>query len=166
MELDFIHETKQRQSKPRYCKPASVKVLERLHFERKKMKHPDIPYPVRTTFRDDKANDLTRCIIAWLQLNGHFGGRVNTGGTYSEKLGKYIRSGSKKGMADITAVMNGKHVSIEVKTGRDRIRENQMKVKQEIERAGGVYIVVHSFDDFLEQIKRLLTSAENSADIS
>jgi hypothetical protein len=56
-------------------------------------------------------------------------------------------------MADITAVIKGQHVSIEVKYGRDRIRPEQMKVKQEIEEAGGRYIIASSFDNFLEQIK-------------
>ena len=155
MQLDFLHTEKKKQPKPRYIKPASVKELERLHFEQKKAKYPNDPYPVKTAFRDDSANDLTKCIISWLQLNGHFGARVNTQGTYSEKLGKYIRSGSRKGMADITAIINCKHVSIEIKIGRDRMRPDQMKVKQEVEQAGGVYIVVSSFDDFLKQMNQI-----------
>jgi Holliday junction resolvase len=57
-------------------------------------------------------------------------------------------------MADITAVVNGKHVSIEVKTGRDKPRPEQMKVKQQIEHAGGIYIFVRTFEDFLEQIQQ------------
>jgi hypothetical protein len=58
-------------------------------------------------------------------------------------------------MADITAVVNGRHVSIEVKTGRDKPQPEQMKMKSQIEHAGGMYIFVHSFDEFLEQIQRL-----------
>ena len=154
MNLDFINKEKKK-AKPGYKKPESIKELERLHFEAKKTLHPDTPYLVQTKFRDDTANELTRCILGWLKLNGHFGARVNTMGTYNAKLGKYIRSGSKKGMADITAVINGKHVSIEVKTGRDKIRLEQMKVKSEVEAAGGVYIVASTFDDFLEQIKKI-----------
>jgi hypothetical protein len=57
-------------------------------------------------------------------------------------------------MADITAVVNGRHVSIEVKAGGDKPRPEQMKVKRQIEHAGGMYIFVHSFDDFLGQIQR------------
>ena len=155
MNLDFIDTVKKKPAKPRYQKPESIRELERLHFEAKKVNHPDIPYLVATKFRDDGASDLTRCILVWLKLNGHFGGRVNTMGTYSQKLGKYIRSGSRKGMADITAVINGKHVSIEIKTGRDKIRPDQLKVKSEVEAAGGVYIVASSYDNFLEQIKNI-----------
>ncbi len=150
-----IIETKKRTPGKRYIKPDSIKELERLHFECKQKKHPDVPYLVKTKFRDDTANGLTKCITAWLQIHGHFAGRVNTTGTYNSKLGKYIHSGSKKGMADITAVIRGKHVSIEIKTGKDRMRPEQIKVKQEIEAAGGVYIVASSFDNFLHQITTL-----------
>jgi hypothetical protein len=156
MNLDFIDTaTKKKLKKSRYIKPESVRELEALHFDKKKKKHPDIPYLVKTLFRDDSANGLTKCIVAWLELNGHFAGRVNTTGTYNVKLGKYIHSGSRKGMADITAVVNGKHVSIEVKYGKDRIRPEQLRVKQEIESAGGTYIVASSFDGFLEQISSI-----------
>lgn len=151
MNLDFIHIEK-KPKKAAYKKPDSVKKLERIHFEAKRKKHPGTPYLVQTKFRDDTANELTKCITAWLSLHGHFAGRVNTMGTYNQKLGKYVKSGSKRGMADITAVINGRHISIEVKTGRDKIRPEQLECKSEIEKAGGVYIIASSFDNFLEQI--------------
>ena len=156
MNLDFITDTEKKSKKAAYKKPDSVKELERIHFEVKQAKHPGTPYLVRTKFRDDSANGLTKCITAWLSLHGHFAGRVNTQGTYSQKLGKYIKSGSRKGMADVTAVVNGRHVSIEVKIGRDKIRPDQLKVKQEIEEAGGAYIIASSFDIFLTQIKQII----------
>jgi hypothetical protein len=43
-----------------------------------------------------------------------------------------------------------------VKIGKDKIRESQLKVKREIEAAGGVYLIVRSFDDFLEQFEKYL----------
>ena len=154
MKLDFVNTTK-KQPKARYIKPESVTELERLHFEQKRLRHPEVPFLEKTKFRDDTTGELTRCILAWLRINGHFGARVNTTGIYNEKLGKYIRSGSRKGMADITSVINGKHVSIEIKTGRDRMRTDQLKVKNEVEKTGGIYIIVSSFDNFLEQIENL-----------
>ena len=56
-------------------------------------------------------------------------------------------------MADLTAVISGKHVSIEVKAGKDKPRPDQLKVQAQIESAGGTYIFIHSFDDFLEQMQ-------------
>jgi hypothetical protein len=98
MYLDFIPDRKRKAPKPRYIKPASIKELERLHYAEKQAKHPDIKpsYLPKTAFRDDNANGLTKCIVAWLQLHGYFAGRVNTTGTYNHKLRKYIHSGAVK----------------------------------------------------------------------
>lgn len=142
--------------KDRYVKPRSVRELELAVQEQKRISRPGNPYPIKPKHRDDTANGLTKCIVAHLELNGCFAGRVNTQGTYNKKLGRFIKSGSKKGMADITSVISGKHVSIEVKIGKDKPREAQLKVKQQVEAAGGVYLFVSSYDDYLEQIKELL----------
>ena len=150
-EKDAMRQERRKQRQP-YRKPESVKELERLHYERKHAKNPDFCH-IKTKFRDDSSNGLTQCITAWLELHGHFAGRVNTTGIYNRKLKKYIHSGSRRGMADITSVINGRHVSIEVKHGRDRMRPEQLKVKAGIEAAGGIFIVASSFDNFLEQIK-------------
>jgi len=164
---DFL--TQQYQAKPKrrdkipYRKPESVKELERLVFEQKQILNPEIPYPVKRLFRDDSANGLTKCIVAWLQLHGYFGARVNVGGTYSTRLCKYIHSGSRRGMADITSIINGRHVSIEIKHGCDRMRPEQMKVRREFENSGGIYIVASTFDNFLEQIKGYAATKSVSA---
>jgi len=145
---------KKPKKKQQYYKSDIIKQFENQYFEFERQKHPNFPYPVKTQFRDDSANELTKCIIKWLEMNGHFAGRVNTTGTYSKKLNKFIHSGSRKGMADVTAVVNGRHVSIEIKIGRDKLRPEQLKVKDEVEKAGGIYLVVSSFDNFMEQITK------------
>jgi hypothetical protein len=89
-------------------------------------------------------------------MNGYFSARINTQGNYSQKLKRFIHSGAKRGMADVTSIINGRHVSIEVKSGRDKLRPEQWKVKDEVEAAGGIYMVVSSFDNFLEQINPLI----------
>lgn len=155
---NFLPEFKQRSSnrKQSYKKPQNVKQLEE-DYKRFYYASRVIPDNLQTDFkfRDDTANGLTKCICNWLSMCGYFGGRVNTTGTYNKKLGKYIKSGATLGMADITAIKNGKHVSIEVKTGRDKPRKEQLKRKEEIERAGGFYIFVNSFDNFINQFKAI-----------
>ena len=140
----------------RYIKPDSIKELERIHFERKKENHSTVPYLVKTTFSDKGSNELTKSIIAYLQLKGHAAFRVNSTGIYDKRINAYRPSGARRGLSDINAVINGKSVSIEIKTGRDRIRPDQMKVKSEVEAAGGVYLVASTFDNFLLQIKKYL----------
>jgi hypothetical protein len=140
--------------KPAYKKPLSIKQLETDLFEAKVKKHPYIEryQLIRDNLRDDTANALTNCIVKYLTVKGYFAARVNTMGNFNRQLGRYVYSGSKRGMADITSVINGKHVSIEIKTGKDRPRPEQLRTKSEIESAGGTYLFVRSFDDFLQQI--------------
>lgn len=147
---------KQRKAKP-YQKPDSIKEFEWgydiwYYLDRK------IPegLQIKHKFDDKTANSLTKLIIEYLRMNGCFGARINTQGNYNAKIGKFVRSGSTNGMADINAVVKGKSISIEVKIGKDKIRESQLKVKREIEAAGGVYLIVRSFDDFLEQFEQYI----------
>ena len=88
---------------------------------------------------------------------------MNTQGNYNAKLGKWVKSGSTRGMADISAVVDGRSISVEVKIGKDKVRESQLKVKAQMEKAGGVYLIVRSFDDFIEQIKETLDKWQKNA---
>jgi hypothetical protein len=53
----------------------------------------------------------------------------------------------------------GRYLEIEVKTGKDRLSALQMLRRENIERAGGFYIVATSFDDFETEFLAL-TSTE------
>lgn len=110
---DFINSfpftEKKKSKKPAYKKPLSVKQLEkdyqRYHYASKTTPE-NLQCPFK--FRDDTANGLTKCICYWLRMKGYFAGRVNTTGIYDQKLGRYIYSGAKRGMADITSVKKWK----------------------------------------------------------
>ena len=141
-----------------YKKTQSIKDFELVHqawlYKDKDIKQ---SLQVQSKFSDKGANDLTKLIMAWLKVHGHFAARINSGAVYDKRLGIYRKgSGATVGMADINAVIKGKSVSIEIKIGKDKIRESQLKVKAEIEAAGGVYFVARSFDDFLNQINLYL----------
>ena len=115
-------------------------------------------------FTDANANGLTKCIIKWLQLCGHQAERINTMGRpidntqivtncigQQRRIGsvQWIPSGVTKGSADISATVAGRSVKIEVKIGRDRQSDAQRRYQLDIERSGGVYIIVRTFEDFL-----------------
>lgn len=157
---DFLPESKPRKKpKTAYRKPESIKQFEKdyqafIYKGREHLFSKD--YQVKQSFRDDKANNLTKLVCAWLKMNNYFAARVNTTGTYNAKLGRFIKSGSTNGMADVTSVINGKHISIEIKAGKDRARPDQLKVQEQIRAAGGKYIFIYSFDDFIEQIKEII----------
>ena len=51
---------------------------------------------VRTRFRDDTANELTKAILAHLKYTGNFGARVNTTGVYDSRTGQYRQTNARK----------------------------------------------------------------------
>ncbi|MBR1564759.1 MAG: hypothetical protein IJ650_05370 [Paludibacteraceae bacterium] len=104
---------------------------------------------VRTSFSDKTANQLTAAIIAHLEYKGHFAARVNTTGVYDSKRGVYRRTNARKGMADVSAIINGKSVQLEVKAGKDRPRTDQLQVQCEVRAAGGIYEFIHTFAEYI-----------------
>ena len=58
-----------------------------------------------------------------------------------------------KGSADIHILKAGRAVYCEIKIGRDRQSEAQKAFQRSVEEAGGLYIIVRDFDDFLSQIE-------------
>ena len=134
-----------------------LKELETMQMENRKIKYPSIPdYAMpRKKLSDGSANSLTQAILSWLELNGCWATRVSSAGRYLPKEKKFIPSTTKLGCADIHSVIGGRHVSIEVKIGRDKMSEAQHKVKAAIEKAGGVWFVARSFDEFLKFYKSI-----------
>lgn len=152
-----LQQEQRTQRKPAKKKAKYVKPAELVQFEDEYNAHyydsmPNIPNfaRVKTHFRDDSANALTGVICEFLKYKGHFAGRVNTTGIYDAKTGKYRQTNARKGMADISAVINGKPVQIEIKAGRDKPRAEQLKVAEEYEKAGGRYVFVHNFPEWVK----------------
>jgi transposase len=129
--------------------------------------HSKVPAHCRPmkTFSDKSANDLTKAIIAYAKIKDFFAERQSSEGRY--RPGKEVTNvmgqkkqlpgqwlpGQGKGKADIKALIKGRLIEIEVKHGRDKLRPEQIEYKQQIERSGGVYLVVKTWDDFYQQIK-------------
>lgn len=122
----------------------------------------DFGTPLPKPYTDQNTNGLTRCVMDWLKFNGHYCNRLNSqgqarletiqlanGGSY--KKASWTRSTSNLGTADVQAIINGKPVAIEIKchATHDRMRPEQLKEKQRIEAAGGVYIVVRDMKSFV-----------------
>lgn len=73
----------------------------------------------------------------YLQHNGWFVVKIH------QSLGSY------KGIADLYALKDGKHVWIEVKTVRGRQSEPQWYFQRDIEVYGGKYIIARSIEDVM-----------------
>lgn len=159
MNINDIIPTVERKQKKKstYRKPESIKKLERdykaWHYSRVKCEE---AHQVDFKFSDKSANELTKAVCSWFKCHGGKADRINTTGTYSVKLKRFIKSGVTRGTADIDATIRGINIKIEVKFGRDVMSEHQKKYMNEIIAAGGRYIVVKTFDGFINQIYGLI----------
>ena len=152
--------------KKQYTKSEAVKNLEQLAFERQQEQHPDFPYPIKPKYTDATTNALTKCVIDYITLRGFHAERINSTGAIKDKrttstdvLGnirtvgsvEWIKSTTQSGTADISATIQGRSVKIEIKckaTGDNYQSEAQKEYQKQIENAGGVYLIVRTFEDF------------------
>lgn len=127
---------------------------------------------IQDKFSDSTANNLTKAILAFFALKDITAWRQASEGRYikgreyedmmgrkREEKGMYIpRNRDAVGIGDICAVIppHGKMLTVEVKIGRDRQSDVQKKFQQEIEAVGGVYFIVHNWEEFWFQIKHQL----------
>jgi hypothetical protein len=145
----------------------SLNILKQLKQAEQRAQYPNVPdhglKPVK--YEDKTANGLTKAIIDFLNLSGHFAERINTmgrmidsrkqvtdviGRTKTIGTAKYIPTTGTKGSADISATINGKSVKIEVKIGKDRQSQDQIQYQQRTEQAGGIYLIAKDFQGFYE----------------
>ena len=120
-----------------------------------------IPPP---NLKEAGANDLTRLVIEFLNINGCQAERISSQGQYRDGKkqvtdvigrvrtigsGVWTKGTSTKGTADISATIKGRSVKIEIKWGADRMSEAQKEYQLSIEKSLGIYIVVKTFDDFI-----------------
>lgn len=143
----------------------SIKILIELARSHAKSRLPNVPdYALpNPKYSDSTANGLTTCVIDFLNFSGQQAERISNMGRYIDQTktvtshigqtkvigsGTWIPGSGTKGTADISATINGRSVKIEIKL-KDKQSEVQLKYQQSIERAGGVYIIVHSFDEFI-----------------
>ncbi|MFW6275426.1 MAG: hypothetical protein ACOC2M_02190 [bacterium] len=147
--------------------------MEKLDFEFR-YRNSNLPEYARSRnkFRDDTANGLTKCVLTFLKIHGKQGERVAPTGRmvdqtqkftdtlgYTRRIGstKYIKSSMQPGSADISAIVNGRAIKIEVKMPGDRQSEKQKIYQTNVESAGGIYLIVRNFTDFVEWYENFIT---------
>ena len=151
----------------------------RLHLtlkESERRKHPNYPehlsMPVKIPGKLDTANGMTKAVVYFIKAHNLNAERVNTMGIpvddrkivtdtvgFQRMIGSigYRPTTARKGSADIHASIpligsNGFAVSckFEIKTVHDRVSPDQVSYGEEVKRSGGVYVVIRSFEQFLE----------------
>jgi hypothetical protein len=143
--------------------------LRLLELNNIKAKHPNLPYADSfiSKYEDRTANGITKCVISFLKLRDWQVERINSMGRYIQpktftdvvgfnhiiSKGKWIKSTGTVGTADISATIWGRSIKIEVKAGADHQSQAQKEYQRDIEKAGGIYIIIRSFADFLNWYK-------------
>jgi hypothetical protein len=117
-------------------------------------------------YSDETSNGLTKAILDFLNFSGHWAVRVNTQGQarvrripkfnilsgrveQHEKV-QWTKGTTKRGTPDITAIVDGQGVQLEIKVGRDQIRDEQTEQGHRITEAGGHFFVAQNMPLFLE----------------
>ncbi|MFZ2341152.1 MAG: hypothetical protein WAW07_15700 [Bacteroidales bacterium] len=160
-QLPPLPEKKKKKPRPAPRKSDAVKELERLYMDDHRRRYPSMPEYARTCkqYEDRTANGLTRCAIDYIRLTGGMAERVNCTGRYIDNsqvfedvlgrkrsigTGQWLPTSGMKGTADISAVIQGRAVKIEIKM-KDRQSEDQKKYQAAVEQAGGIYLIIRSF---------------------
>jgi hypothetical protein len=147
-------------------KSDGIKKLKELAMTHSRTKYPDMPEYARyiKPYSDKTANQLTRAIIDFLRFSGWQSERINCTGkmidntkVITDTLGdkrsigsvKWLPTSGQKGTADVSATINGRSVKIEIKM-KDRQSLDQKRYEEQVIRAGGLYWLVRSFEEFLD----------------
>jgi len=152
--------------------------LRQLYLTKHYEKLPSIPEYARCTplYQQRTSNGLTRCVLDWLRLSGHQAERIsNTGrlidGTkvvtnclgFKHRIGSvhYIKGSGTNGTAEVSSTIAGRSVKIEIKLGADRQSAAQRRYQADVERSGGVYLIVHDFQSFLSWYELFMSGLNN-----
>ena len=108
-----------------------------------------------------KTNETTRFILNELYKRKIFAWRQNIAGIPLPQGG--FRPAGKSGLPDIIAILppDGHFLGIEVKTGKDRLRLEQVGFILNAERMGAKVLIVKDFEDFKTQLDKILSTSYN-----
>lgn len=159
--------------KKRDVKSQAIRHLEEIALQHLQEKYPSVPYPPRKKYSDRTANGLTRCILDYLTFSGYQAERINSTGRRIDKtkvvsdcLGRSRRIGSVKWIkgsgrngTNISATILGRSVKIEIKceaTGDRYQSAAQKSYQEEVEAAGGIYIIARTFHGFMSWYREFI----------
>lgn len=130
----------------------ALQILNDLADQRKAERSPNFPakYIPRSRYNDRDANGLTRSVVDWFTLNGHFATRLQSTGTYRADIGKHVASQQRAGMSDVFAIVQGRAVHVEIKIGKDRLSDVQKETITALQSAGALCTIVQSFQQFYD----------------
>lgn len=158
----------------------AIEVLKEMIKEDMRKRYPSLPEHAisANTFETMKPEKREKKRIEkFLNLSGNYGAIIENRGQRTDNrkvvtdvLGRqkvigsvqFIGSGMRKGIVDVKAIIKGRAVDIELKReyakGKDRMSDHQKEEMERVTNAGGIYMVVSSFDDFYQKYLKLIDS--------
>ncbi|ALW86886.1 hypothetical protein AUC43_18465 [Hymenobacter sedentarius] len=115
-------------------------------------KHDQLPLDLGQLY----AADITGAILAFLTHYGYTVWRQNTTGIYDAAKARWrVNPQSRRGVPDIIGFRNrdGLFIGVEVKAGRDQLRDDQRTFLNELRAAGGLAFVAHDFAQFQQSFE-------------
>lgn len=92
------------------------------------------------------ANELQSFIMDHATWMGCHCNRINTTG---RKIGdKWIKGTTKKGTADLSLIVSGRSIYLEIKYGKDTPSDHQLFQQSKVRAAGGVYEFIHNVEEY------------------
>lgn len=104
-------------------------------------------------YKDMKEKDVQKAILDYLGYKKIFHYRNNSGAFKTERGGFY-RFGAT-GSPDIVCCVRGRYVGIECKAPKGRQSPNQKIFQENLEKAGGLYILAKSIEDVEEGLLKV-----------
>lgn len=106
----------------------------------------------------ESANQITNNMIRAINMQPRcVAYRINNVGVWDAAKEVYRKGNTQKGIFDISAIILGRAVWIEIKAGRDKPSHDQLVFQQEVRGAGGVAEFVYSTDEGLKLLTRLIS---------
>lgn len=93
-----------------------------------------------------KHDDLVRAIRLFISEIGGMSEVLDTPGLLFDRNGRPRKVGTK-GTLDIAATIEGRSIRIDAKIGKDRLKPDQRKYAQAVEKAKGIAFAAWSVDD-------------------
>ena len=102
-----------------------------------------------------KESDILKSILDYLRWCGVFCWRNRTVGIWNEKGQGYIPA-EMKGVSDISAVWQGRHIAIECKVPGNKPTDAQKEFLNNVIMSGGIAFIATSIEDVEENLKDLM----------
>ncbi len=131
--------------------------LSQLADAHKQKRSPNFPakYIPRSKYSDKDAGGLTKSVVDYASLCGHFATRLQSTGTYRDDIKRFVGSQQRAGLPDVFIIVNGHAVFCEIKIGKDNLSDVQKQAIADLERAGASVFIARNFDCFYDWFNAL-----------